>query len=79
MLYDYTEVTTHSVGEAVDDGIAAAEELVGSIIAADGPRTWDNSLQPLNEMTAVISEANGRGPFMARVHPDEEVRNAANQ
>jgi thimet oligopeptidase len=77
--YDYTTVTTESVRAAVDDAIASGEKLVAAVIAAAEPRTWENTMAPLNVLDDVITRANGIGPFMARVHPDREVRDAAQE
>ena len=46
---------------------------------SEGPRTWDNTVAPLDTLDDVIVRANGIGPFMARVHVDREVRNAAQE
>jgi thimet oligopeptidase len=77
--YDYTTVTPESVRAAVDDAIAEGDRIVATVVAASEPRTWDNTLAPLNVLDDVIVRANGRGPFMARVHPDREVRDAAQE
>ncbi len=79
MHFDYTTVTDDSVRRAVDQAIERGEDLVATIIEVEGPRTWDNTLAALNTLDDVIVRARGIGPFMARVHPDREVRDAAQE
>lgn len=79
MHYDYTTVKPASVRAAVDDAIARGEELVAEVVGLEGPRTWENTLAPLDVLDDIIVQANGTGPFMARVHPDRTVRDAAQE
>lgn len=76
MLHDYTTTTATSVTSAVSDAIAAAERLVAGVIGATA-RTWETTLAPLDRVGSVMVDAYGRGPFMARAHPDRAVREAA--
>ena len=78
MLYDYTATTTELVAQLGTDAIAAADTLVASAIN-NLPRTWENTVAPLEEAMAVIGTAYGQSPFMARVHPDKDVRNRATE
>jgi thimet oligopeptidase len=77
VLYDYTTATADSVGAVVEEAIAAGESLVAAIAGHEGERHWDDTMAPLDRIAEVSTRAYGRGPFLARVHPDEEVRNAA--
>jgi len=77
--YDYTTVTTESVRAAVDDAIASGEKLVSAVVAAAEPRTWESTMAPLDVLDDLVTRANGIGPFMARVHPDRNVRDAAQE
>jgi thimet oligopeptidase len=82
MPYDYRSITADSVRAATDEGLAAAEALIAGIEAlADGEDapTFATALTPLNESQARIADAYGRGAFMARVHPDPGVRDAAQE
>ncbi|HSM02245.1 MAG TPA: M3 family metallopeptidase [Acidimicrobiia bacterium] len=76
-MHDYTTVTPESVTQAVEDAIARGEELIASIVDHEGPRTWANTMAPFDELGDVMVRAYGVGPFMARVHPDKTVRDAA--
>ncbi|MDX1620913.1 MAG: M3 family metallopeptidase [Nitriliruptorales bacterium] len=71
----FATATVASVQRAVDDAIAEAEQHVAGILASDP--SFDDTLAPLDRIAATLAEAYGRGPFFARVHPDEEVRDAA--
>lgn len=74
---DYTTTTAEDVSQITANAIEAADQLVALLVGVDGQRTYDNTMQPLDDLGVVIGDANGRGSFMARVHPDEEVRQAA--
>ena len=76
-MFDYTTVTAESVTKAVEDAIARGEELIASIVDHEGPRSWVNTMAPLDELGDVMVKAYGVGPFMARVHPEKAVRDAA--
>jgi len=75
MLYNYTSITESSVGAVVEDAISRGEELIAGVVAA--PPSWETTMAPLNEIAALVVQAAGQGPFMARVHPDKGVRDAA--
>ena len=79
MLYDYSTITPASVRAVVDDAIAAADATIDAIVSSDAARTWANTMAPLDEINAALTAAYGKGPFMARVHPDKEVRDAATE
>ncbi|MEA2010930.1 MAG: hypothetical protein U9N78_09515, partial [Actinomycetota bacterium] len=77
MLYDYTAVTADSVTEVTEAAIAQADAAVDAVVAVDRPRTYANTLAPLDRSGVAISDASGRGSFMARVHSDADVRATA--
>ncbi|MFH1329432.1 MAG: M3 family metallopeptidase [Actinomycetota bacterium] len=77
MLYDYTTVTAASVLTEVEGAITGSEELLAAVVAPQESRTWESTMAPLDRIAAAVIIASGRGPFMARVHPDKEVRDAA--
>lgn len=79
MLYDYTTVTAASVRAEVEGAITGAEETLAAVVAPQERRTWESTMAPLDRIGAAIVIAGGRGPFMARVHPDKEVRDAAQE
>ncbi len=75
MLYDYADVTPAGITELTEAGIAAAEAEVAA--ALGGERTYTGTLDPLEGVARTLTEAYSQGAFMARVHPDPEVRDAA--
>jgi thimet oligopeptidase len=77
MYYDYTAVTPQAVSDDVEDAIAAGEELITEITGFHGYRDWASTMAPLDKLAEVAGRAYGTGPFMARVHPDKAVRDAA--
>ncbi len=78
MLNDYTSVTPQGVTDVTEAAIAAADELVDRA-AAVSPPTWDNTMALLELAGAVVTDAYGKGPFLARVHPDKDVQICAVQ
>jgi thimet oligopeptidase len=77
MLYDYTSTTPEGVDAIADDAIRRADELVDQAVAITGPRTWQNTIAPLEAAFTIMGDAYGQSPFMARVHPDKDVRRRA--
>ena len=76
-LYDYTAITADDVSEITATAIDRADALVAGLVDTGDPRTYENTVRPLDDLGVVIGDANGRGSFMARVHPDDGVRQAA--
>ncbi|MGD2051278.1 MAG: M3 family metallopeptidase [Acidimicrobiia bacterium] len=74
MLHDYTSIDAASVAAVAEQAIADAETLISTMVGAAAPRTFASTLQPLEEVSAVLTDAYGPSSFMARVHPDPEVR-----
>lgn len=79
MLVDYSRITASALNEAVADAIAEAENVIASIVAVDGPHTFENTIRPIDSLTAALQDAYGRGPFLGNVHPNEEVREMARE
>jgi thimet oligopeptidase len=76
VLPDYSRVTPASIRELTEKAIAAADRRVASAERAT-PRTFAVTLQPLEDAATIVADAYGRGAFLARVHPDTAVRDAA--
>lgn len=77
MLYDYTATTADGIAAIAESAIADADKLVATAIAAPAPRTWRDTIAPLEAAGTIMGDAYGRSPFMARVHPDQAVRERA--
>ncbi len=76
MLHDYTTVTAASVSDVTEQAISTSESLIDDLVGVDAPRTYANTMAPLDAVAVLISDATGNGSFMARVHPDGDVRSA---
>lgn len=79
MLHDYTTTTPDSVRGAVEDAITRGEDLVAAAVGSRPDPSWESTMLPLDRLAANLVQAYGQGPFMARAHPDREVRNAAQE
>ncbi|MDP8959563.1 MAG: Zn-dependent oligopeptidase [Actinomycetota bacterium] len=79
MLHDYRQVTPASVEEVTDQALQEAEQVVARVEQHAGPRSFANTTLPLDEVTALLGSAYGRGAFMSRVHGDPEVRRVATE
>lgn len=77
MPFDYPRITASGLSEAVASAIEHAEETVAQLVAVDGPRTFDNTIRPLETISVALQDTYGRGPFLGNVHPDETVREIA--
>jgi thimet oligopeptidase len=75
-MFDFTTVTPESIVTSTEKAIQEAELTIDAIIAIEGPRTYDNTMRRLDLAILGINDAYGTGPFMARVHPAEDVRHA---
>jgi Zn-dependent oligopeptidase len=71
MLTDYTTMTPERARDVVDAAIAEADALVDQIIDETAPRTYANTMAPLDRCLVLLNDAYGVGGFMARVHPDD--------
>jgi Zn-dependent oligopeptidase len=77
--YDYSAITSETVRQAADEGLAEAERLIAQVAQVTAVRTFENTLVPLSDAAAVVWTADGRGALMGWVHPDAGVRAAASE
>jgi thimet oligopeptidase len=77
MLYDYRTVTAATVTAEADAAIERANALVADMVTSHEQPSFDSSLLPLELAGAEIGVGYGRSAFMAQVHPQAEVRDAA--
>jgi thimet oligopeptidase len=75
VLFDFTSVTEESVGLETDRALGDADALVAEAVVAELP-TFDARVWPLELAGARLTEAYGRGAFLAQVHTDPAVRDA---
>ena len=76
MVNDYTSITPNEVTDVTESAIAVAEDLVDEAACAT-TLNWDTTMGLLERAAALVADAYGKGPFMARVHPDKEVQTRA--
>ena len=79
MPYDYSAVGPGSVTGAADEAIDRCRTLAAQAAGVSGPRTFANTMAPLEEAGRLLAIAYGKGPFLGQVSPDEETRRAARQ
>ncbi|MDH5505482.1 MAG: M3 family metallopeptidase, partial [Acidimicrobiia bacterium] len=77
MLFDYTVITPESIEAGLNAALAQADQLIGEVVAAEGPRTFENTLAPAERAAQIVAVAYGRGPFLGEAAADEAVREAA--
>ena len=77
MPYDYSAIGPDDVTDATDEAIDRCRALADQAAGVPGPRTFANTLAPLEEAGRLLAIAYGRGPFLGQVSPDEETRRAA--
>ena len=75
-IFDYTAITVPVIEEIASRAIDEAERLRSKVLNAGSPRTYGNTLAPLEEVEEVLSRAFGEAGFMGYVHTDPEVRAA---
>ena len=79
MFFDYPSVTARSVASGVEAVVNRGEALIDAVVSVRGPRTFDNTLRPLEEAGRLGAVAYGQGPFLGHVASDEAVREAARE
>ena len=77
VLYDYNNVTAQTVRAEVAAAVARAEELVARSVASVNATSFEETLAPLDLAAAEMVIGYGRSAFLAHVHTDSAVRDAA--
>ena len=75
-IFDYTGITASRIQEITAESISAAEVLRSRILDAEPPRTYQNTLAPMEGIGEVFGRAFGEAGFMGYVHTDPEARTA---
>jgi thimet oligopeptidase len=79
MLYDYRSVTATTVTTEADAALERANALVARMVTTHERPSFTDSLLPLELAGAEISVGYGRSAFLAQVHPQADVRDAAQE
>src|SRR3990172_10784768 len=66
-------------GNDAAEHLAWAKAYRTRIVEADAPRTIENTLVPYNQMMMHLDAASSDSNLFARVHPNEQVRSAAEE
>ena len=78
--YDYRTITIDDIPVRYADAIARCDAIIAEVVAVpDGERTFENTVQPLDEVANIIGQGDGTFGFMAYVHPDEALRAVAQE
>lgn len=75
-IFDYTTLNAARIEEITAQAIAEAETWRSEILDAQSPRTYQNTLAPLEVIGEVFSRAFGEAGFMGYVHTDADARTA---
>jgi Zn-dependent oligopeptidase len=82
-LPDYPRITAEDVRAATDRGLAAADaslaRALGPAAQRDGPDRERALLDRISDALRAVWTAHGQGGFLAIVHPDPEIRAAADE
>ncbi|MCA9751619.1 MAG: M3 family metallopeptidase [bacterium] len=76
-LIDYTTVNQDMVEKECAKSLARADEIVEEMVSVKGPRTFENTMMPLNEVSVLLGQTFGRYAFMGYVADDPELRETA--
>lgn len=79
MAPDYPFLTPQTISADLDATIRRAEEILARLTDPAAERTWETTLAPLDDISALLAECFGRTAFMAFVHPDEATRTAGRE
>ncbi len=77
MPLDFTDITPESIAHETEQIISAADALVELVVATDAAIDFGHRLAPLEDAGDVTARGFSRTAFMAYVHPDPGVRDAA--
>ena len=65
MLHDYTTTTVADVERLTSEALGQAEAEVRAAMDEAGPRTFENTLLPLDRASTILWRAYGKAGFMA--------------
>ena len=78
--FDYTIVTPEATRVGAEDAVARCDAILDALVAVPpAERTFANTVQPLDEVRAVLGLAGGRYGFLSNVAPDAALRDAAHE
>ena len=78
-MFDYSAVIADSIGPTLEATIETADHILDEMVNVEAPRTFTNTMMPLERIAAITSDASGQGIFLAQASADEDIRNAARE
>jgi thimet oligopeptidase len=78
-MFDFSVVTAEGIREEVTRAVEAAEEMARRITDPDTASTFDDIIDPLDDIIDLIRRTQHHTEFMKQVHPDPEVREAGGE
>ncbi len=75
-IFDYTAISVSLIEKLTSQAIAEAERLRSEVMDTDSPRSYRNTLAPLEAVGETLSRAFGEVGFMGYVHTNPDVRAA---
>ncbi len=77
---NWSETTGDDIEQGVDRAIRSAERLVEELVSVpDGRRSVENTLQPLDEISNLLSITSGQFGFLSQVAADADLRAVAHE
>ncbi len=73
----YSELTPEQIEKGTDQAIGRARAVLDELATPKEPRTFENTLRPLDRINDILGHAFGDYGFMGYVHTDKAVRSAA--
>lgn len=76
-IIDYRYITQEDVERESQAALKRAEVIVEDVISVDGPRTWDNTMRPIEDLSVLFGDSFGKYAFLGYVSTDAELRDVA--
>ncbi len=77
-MYSYTNITVEDISAGTDKAINDARGVLDTLVDAT-PRTFENTLMPIDQIGDLMAHAFAAFAFMGYVHPELAVRKAGNE
>jgi thimet oligopeptidase len=77
-MYSYTNITAEDISAGTDKAINDARRVLDTLVDAT-PRTFENTLMPIDQIGDLMAHAFAAFAFMGYVHPELAVRKAGNE
>ncbi|MDX1468077.1 MAG: M3 family metallopeptidase [Acidimicrobiia bacterium] len=75
-MHHFSTITPAQIKEGTDEALVRAEAVLDELVAPKDERTFENTLAPLDRISAIYGEVRMNYTFMGYVHPEKDVRSA---